>query len=144
MQYFITTAVMVLFTALISSSAYSQGLPRSQSAEGAAVYFISPQDGDTVSSPVHVVFGLTGMGIAPAGIEVKNTGHHHLLIDVDEIALDMPVMLDDQHLHFGLGQTEAMVELTPGEHSLQLLLADHFHMPHQPAVMSKKIKITVK
>ena len=144
MQYFKTTAVAILLAALVSPLAYSEGLPRSQSAEGAAVYFISPQDGDTVSSPVHVVFGLAGMGVAPAGIEVKNTGHHHLLIDVDEIAFDTPVMLDDQHLHFGKGETEAMVELTPGEHSLQLLLADHYHMPHQPAVMSEKIKITVK
>ncbi len=144
MKYFKITALFALLTALVSPFVYSQGLPRSQSAEGAAVYFISPQDGDTVSSPVHVVFGLAGMGIAPAGVEKENTGHHHLLIDVDEVAFDMPLAMDDRHRHFGNGQTEAMIELPPGEHSLQLLLADHYHIPHKPVVISKKIKVTVK
>ena len=144
MTYSKITAAIALSAALVSPLAYSEGLPRSQSAEGASVYFVSPKDGDTVSSPVHVVFGLAGMGVAPAGLEKENTGHHHLLIDVDEVAFDMPVKLDDQHLHFGNGQTEAMVELTPGEHSLQLLLADHYHIPHKPVVISEKIKITVK
>ena len=136
--------VAALLGMLVSSLAYSEGLPRSDSAEGASVYFISPKDGDVVKSPVHVVFGLAGMGVAPAGVEKGNTGHHHLLIDVDTIALDLPVKKDAQHQHFGGGQTEAMVELEAGKHTLQLLLADHLHIPHQPPVMSEKITITVE
>ena len=144
MKCFKMTAVTVLLTMLILPLAYSEGLPRSQSAEGASVYFISPKNGDIVSNPVHVVFGLTGMGVAPAGTDKDNTGHHHLLIDVDEIDFGVPLKKDDQHRHFGNGQTEVMIELTPGEHSLQLLLADHYHIPHKPVVISEKIKITVR
>jgi hypothetical protein len=114
---------------------------------GAEVYFITPQDGATVSSPVQVVFGLKGMGVAPAGTEKENTGHHHLLIDTDTPsgdALNEPLPADDHHKHFGGGQTETTVELAPGTHTLQLLLADWSHIPHNPPVMSQKITITVK
>ncbi len=126
------------------TSAFSEGLPRMDSPEGAQVYFVEPVDGATVTSPVRVVFGLSGMGVAPAGVEKAKTGHHHLLIDVDTIALDLPVAKDERHRHFGGGQTETVVELTPGEHTLQLLLADHLHIPHNPPVMSEKIKIIVQ
>ena len=114
---------------------------------GAEVYFISPQDGATVSSPVTVRFGLKGMGVAPAGDEKANTGHHHLLIDTETpsgAALNEPVPSDDHHKHFGGGQTETTVELAPGTHTLQLLLGDWSHIPHNPPVMSQKITITVK
>jgi len=114
------------------------------SPEGASVYIISPADGDTVSSPVRVVFGLRGMGVAPAGTDKANTGHHHLIIDTDLPAADAPVPADAQHVHFGGGQTEVSVELPPGEHSLQLLLGDMSHVPHDPPVYSEKITITVK
>ena len=98
-----------------------------------------------MSSPVTVHFGLSGMGVAPAGIEKKNTGHHHLLVDLDQSpAMGMPVPTDDRHRHFGGGQTEVTLDLPPGEHSLQLLLGDHNHIPHDPPVMSETITITVQ
>ncbi len=113
--------------------------------EGASVYIIAPQDGETVKSPVRVQFGLQEMGVAPAGVGKENTGHHHLLIDVDQLPpLDLPLPKDDQHRHFGGGQTEAVVELAPGEHTLQLIMGDANHMPHAPPVMSEKITITVE
>lgn len=112
--------------------------------DGASVYFISPQNGATVSSPVTVQFGLTGMGVAPAGVERANTGHHHLIVDAPLPPLDQAVPADDQHRHFGGGQTEAVIELSPGQHTLQLLLGDQLHRPHQPVVASEVITITVK
>ena len=116
----------------------------SLSAADASVYIISPAHGETVSSPVKVVFGLAGMGVAPAGVDRENTGHHHLLIDTGLPALDKPIPSDDRHRHFGGGQTEVVIELTPGEHSLQLLLADYAHTPHSPPVMSQPITIIVE
>lgn len=112
---------------------------------GARVYIISPADGAVVSSPVTVTFGLSGMGVAPAGVDKPHTGHHHLLIDVDGTPpLDMPLPADDRHKHFGGGQTETTVELAPGEHTLQLIMGDQNHIPHDPPVMSEKITITVQ
>ena len=110
----------------------------------ARVYIISPQDGASVSSPVTVVFGLEGMGVAPAGTEKAKTGHHHLIIDTDLPAADEPVPSDDNHLHFGGGQTQTTVELSPGSHTLQLILGDQNHVPHDPPVASERISITVK
>lgn len=111
----------------------------------ALLYIISPADGETVTSPVTVRFGLKGMGVAPAGVKKEKTGHHHLLIDVKKLpAMDKPVPSDDNHKHFGGGQTEAMLDLPPGEHTLQLLLGDMNHIPHTPPVLSKKITIMVK
>ena len=112
--------------------------------EGAKVYIIEPADGATVSSPVKVVFGLSGMGVAPAGTEKENTGHHHLIIDADLPNPDEPIPADEKHLHFGGGQTETMVELPAGTHTLQLLLGDWSHVPHDPPVTSEKITITVE
>ena len=113
-------------------------------AASAEVYIISPKDGEEVSSPVEVIFGLQGMGIAPAGINFPNTGHHHLLIDLDQLPdLKSGIPADAQHLHFGKGQTQALIELDPGEHSLQLLLGDWMHVPHETPVISEKIKILV-
>lgn len=113
--------------------------------DGAKVYFISPADGDTVSSPVTVRFGLSGMGVAPAGTATEKTGHHHLLIDVEELPpLNLPIPKDDKHRHFGGGQTEASIELAPGKHTLQLLLGDTNHLPHEPALVSEKITIEVQ
>lgn len=112
--------------------------------DGAKVYFISPKDGEEISGPVIVRFGLSGMGIAPAGVEKPKTGHHHLLIDVDKVDMANPLPADDNHKHFGGGQTEAAITLAPGKHTLQLLLGDHNHVPHNPPVMSEKITITVK
>jgi hypothetical protein len=112
---------------------------------GAEVYFVSPKDGARVKSPVTVVFGLKGMGIAPAGIKFENSGHHHLLIDSDLPAdLSQPLAANEKSVHFGKGQTETSVTLPPGTHTLQLVLGDFLHIPHDPPVVSKKITITVE
>lgn len=113
---------------------------------GAVVYFINVKDGDTVTSPFKVQFGLSGMGVAPAGVEKANTGHHHLLIDTTLSAdeLKAPIPADDKHKHFGGGQTETMVTLPPGKHTLQLVLGDWTHIPFNPPVMSPVITVTVK
>ena len=108
------------------------------------VYFINLQDGDVVENPILIQFGLSGKGIAPAGIVKENTGHHHLLIDVKTIDFNMPIPSSKNHLHFGGGQTETLIELDPGEHELQLVLGDLYHAPHSPPITSKKIKILVK
>lgn len=132
-------ALLILATVAAFSSAQAQ----TPAAENAELYFISPKDGDAVSNPITVRFGLKNMGIAPAGIQIENTGHHHLLIDTDLPSLDLPIINDDQHRHYGLGQTETTLELPPGAHTLQLLLGDFAHMPHSPPVASKRITITV-
>jgi len=112
----------------------------------ARLYIVAPTDGAVVESPVTVVFGLEGMGVAPAGIELEGTGHHHLLIDlpVAEVDLDSTLPADDHHRHFGGGQTQATIELAPGEHRLQLLFADHNHVPHDPPLVSEPVTITVR
>ncbi|MFB0977652.1 MAG: DUF4399 domain-containing protein [Myxococcota bacterium] len=110
----------------------------------ASLEIISPANGDTVTSPVTVKFGLAGMGVAPAGIEAKNTGHHHLIIDSPLPNVQFAIPKDTKHRHFGGGQTQVTLELEPGTHTLQLLLGDYRHIPHAPAVVSEKITITVK
>jgi len=137
----IAVAVMALSSAL-SSAVSAQD--RTPAPGGAVVYIVSPQDGATVSSPVTVVFGLKGMGVAPAGVEKDKTGHHHLIIDAELPPLDEPVPSDDNHRHFGGGQTEVTVELALGPHSLQLLLGDQNHVPHDLPVQSEKITVTVE
>ena len=120
-------------------------LAREPSPAGAEVYIVSPKDGAKVKGPVTVVFGLKGMGIAPAGIKFDNSGHHHLLIDTDAPTdLSLPLPADDHNVHFGKGQTETTLTLPPGKHTLQLVLADHLHTPHVPVVISKKITIVVE
>ena len=108
------------------------------------VYFINFKDGDVLKSPFLIQFGLRGKGVAPAGVDVTNTGHHHLLINVDEVDYNLPIPSSDQHLHFGLGQTETNLELPSGKHSLQLVLGDKYHIPHKPPLISEKIQIIVK
>jgi hypothetical protein len=136
-------ALAVAAVALVATAVYAQ--ERTPSPAGAEVYIISPKDGATVKSPVTVVFGLKGMGVAPAGVKFENTGHHHLLIDTDVPKdLNAPLPTSDQVKHFGKGQTETSIELAPGKHTLQLVLGDQNHTPHNPPVESKKITITVK
>lgn len=140
----------VLILALLSAMpAFAQGTPAS---EGAAVYFIGLEDGAVVTSPVTIRFGLTGMGVAPAETVADGTGHHHLLVDrapfgegefgAEEFTLAIPK--DDNHMHFGKGQTEVTLDLPPGEHTLQLVLGDAGHVPHAPPVVSARITITVE
>jgi hypothetical protein len=110
----------------------------------AAVYFIYPSNGERIYPNSTIRFGLRGMGVAPAGVVKPNTGHHHLMIDVETPPLDRPLPSDLNHIHFGSGQTEKKITLSPGEHTLQLVLADEKHMPHDPPVVSERIKVTVK
>jgi Domain of unknown function (DUF4399) len=138
MRMFAVTAALVLAATVVSAQ------DRTPSASGAEVYIISPKNGAKVTSPVVVQFGLKGMGIAPAGIKIDNTGHHHLLIDTDAPAdLNAPLPASEKVVHFGKGQTETSLTLAPGKHTLQLLLGDSTHIPHNPPVLSKKITITV-
>jgi hypothetical protein len=119
-------------------------LPISPSPEGASLYFITPQDGAVVEATFTVKFGLAGMGVAPAGVDKANTGHHHLLIDHEgDPALDQPLPATEQVRHFGGGQTETEVTLAPGTHRLQLMLGNFLHIPHDPPVASAEITITV-
>lgn len=114
-------------------------------AEHPNAYIVSPTAGAVVESPVTVVFGLrNGFGVAPAGVALDNTGHHHLLIDTQLPDLTKPIPKDAHHRHFGGGQTETSLELSPGKHTLQLLLGDFAHLPHTPPVMSDRITIRVK
>jgi Domain of unknown function (DUF4399) len=137
-------AAVVLGTPF-SLGALALAQDRTPSPPGAEVYIISPKDGAIVHNPVRVQFGLKGMGIAPAGVKFDNTGHHHLLIDTDPPPdQSTPLPATDKIVHFGKGQTETTVTLSPGKHTLQLLLADANHIPHSPPVVSKKITITVK
>jgi len=118
---------------------------RTPSPPGAEAYIISPKNGARVKSPVLVQFGLKGMGVAPAGVKFDNTGHHHLLVDSDPPAdLGAPLPATEKLLHFGKGQTETSLTLPPGKHTLQLILGDQSHIPHEPPVISKKITITVE
>ena len=137
--------IAALLLLLSTFAAHAQeALVRTPSPEGARIYFIGIADGDEVSSPVVVRFGLSGMGVAPAGMEQEKTGHHHLLIDSELTEYSLPIPADDTHRHFGGGQTEVSIDLSPGDHTLQLVLADHRHVPHEPPVVSERIKITVK
>jgi hypothetical protein len=120
-------------------------ITRTKSADGAKVYIISPKNGDTVSSPFTVQFGLKGMGVAPAGVTTANTGHHHLLVDVDQMPdMNVPLPNNQNIRHFGGGQTEAELTLSAGKHTLQLLFGDAAHIPHDKPLMSDKITVTVK
>ncbi len=120
-------------------------LARTPAPKDARAYIISPADGEIVTNPVTIKFGLQGMGVAPAGVDRTDTGHHHLLIDVEQRpAMDKAIPSNAKHKHFGGGQTETSIELPPGTHTLQLILGDKDHIPHQPPVMSETISITVK
>ncbi|WP_224813830.1 DUF4399 domain-containing protein [Hasllibacter sp. MH4015] len=122
------------------------------SPDGAMVYFVNLEDGDTVTAPVTIIFGLSGMGVAPAGTERENTGHHHLLLNrpplgegeegAEELTYGIPA--DDNHMHFGGGQTQVTLDLPPGDHTLQLVMGDLNHVPHVPPVASDVITVTVE
>lgn len=126
-----------------AKGAAAAALPRSARPANAQVYFISPEANARTTSPVLVRFGLGGMGVAPAGVVKEETGHHHLIVDAPLPPMNLPVPKSDQYRHFGNGQTEVSLDLAPGQHTLQLLLADHLHIPHDPPVVSERITITV-
>ena len=124
--------IFVLFSSLVSTKEIE-------------LYFIEPKDGATVNGPVKIVFGLSGMGVAPAGIDFPNTGHHHLLVDLENLPdLNKPIPANKNHIHFGKGQTEAILELPKGKRTLQLLMGNYLHIPHKEPVISNKITIFIK
>ena len=141
-----TIAVSILVTLVVSVLVILpvQAQEKSTAPPDAKVYIVSPADGAVVSSPVKVIFGLSGMGVAPAGTNIENTGHHHLIIDAPLPDIDQPIPADDNHKHFGKGQTETTIELTPGTHTLQLLVGDWLHIPHDEPIASEQITITVE
>ncbi|MGZ0189943.1 MAG: DUF4399 domain-containing protein [Alphaproteobacteria bacterium] len=142
MKKLITAASVAL--GIVAASAAMAG--ETPAPTGASVYFINIKDGDVLTNPVTIQFGLKGMGVAPAGTEKKNTGHHHLIIDgtVAGEALDAPIDSDETHRHFGGGQTQTTMDLPKGSHTLQLVLGDWSHIPHSKPVMSDRITVTVK
>ena len=125
-------------------AAESIALPRTASADGARVFFISPADGATLSNPVSVEFGIEGMTVVKAGDSTPHSGHHHLLIDTGLPDMSLPIPADSRHVHFGDGSTATEITLEPGEHTLQMLLGDHLHIPHDPPLVSEVISITVE
>jgi hypothetical protein len=140
MQRIASVAIATVLSITVASAG------ETASPEGAKVYFINLKNNDIVKSPVTIQFGLSGMGIAPAGIDAPGTGHHHLIIDdaITGTALDQAIPLDDRHLHFGKGQTEATVALPKGTHTLQLVLGDWSHVPHNHPVMSERVTVIVR
>src|SRR5579862_1337139 len=142
---FLGWALLALFAGAVTHGqalAQTTGGP-TPSPAGAKVYFVDLKDGAVIAPKTVVHFGLHGMGIAPAGTKKANSGHHHLLIDTDLPPLDQPIPNDENHLHFGGGQTEVELSLPPGPHTLQLLLGDENHIPHTPPIYSDKIHVTV-
>ncbi len=135
--------VTALATATLAMVPASSAEPPVASPTQARVYFQSPQNHARVPRHFLVRIGLSGMGVAPAGTHMPDTGHHHILIDTDIGPADQPIVADLNHVHLGNGQTETMLTLTPGRHTLQLLLGDYMHRPHNPPVVSQKISITV-
>ncbi len=146
MQRKVKLAAMLALSTVILSATGVAAQDRTPAPADAQVYFIGLEDGATVNNPVTIAFGLSGMGIAPAGIDASDTGHHHLLINVDPETLDLSegVPADDNHIHFGGGQTQVTRELPVGTHTLALVLADHAHVPHDPPIISEVITITVE
>lgn len=139
-RYISLLAIYTLFSLVYAGDSLVSKAP-----DGAKVYFIEPVDGATVATTFTVKFGLAGMGVAPAGVDKENTGHHHILINLDELPdMTKPLPATDQIKHFGGGQTETTLTLEPGEHTLQLLLGNYVHIPHDTPVMSEKITVTVK
>jgi hypothetical protein len=126
-------------------AAPDSGFKRTPAPANAYCYIGWPNDGETVrTTHIKVWFGTRNFGVAPAGTNKPNTGHHHLLVDAPLPPLDQPIPNDKNHLHFGRGQTETFIDLPPGTHTLQLLMGDADHVPHDPPVMSKKITIYVR
>jgi len=139
-------AFILAFGGLVALSGAVMAQQRTPSPPGAKVFFVNLQGGETVTSPFKVVFGISGMTLAKAGTYEPGTGHHHLLVDtaIKTEDLGLPVPSDKQHIHFGAAQTETTLTLPPGNHTLQLMLADGNHIPFQPPVMSQVITVTVK
>ena len=144
------TVFAAIAAGFVLAAVPAQAMDLTPAPEGAEVYIISPENGATVQSPVTVLFGMRGMGVAPAGVQQEGTGHHHLFVnrspfgeeETDAAGTNIPS--DDNHRHFGGGQTEVTLELPAGSHTLQLVSGDHNHIPHDPPIVSDVITITVQ
>ena len=150
LKSFVSLASILAVSFAATAKPDAKKLPRTPSPKNASVYIIQPKDCKTVKPKLKIIFGLKGMGVCPAGIitpegkSPEGTGHHHLLIDMDKLPpMDQPLAASDKLKHFGGGQTEAVIELKPGKHTLQLVFADFAHIPHDPPVVSEKISVTV-
>ena len=140
----LAVATLSFWTGVLHGDVSEAAIARSPSSEGAAVSFGNLENGDVVPPEFHVKFSISGMGIAPAGVEIDSTGHHHLLIDVAKLPdFNQPLPANSNIIHFGKGETETVLELAEGEHTLQLVLADYRHIPHEPPVISEIITIKV-
>lgn len=140
-------AGLLALAAMAAASAAPVGAAaaeRTPAPKDAYVYIGWPNDGEVVSGRFKVWFGTRGFGVAPSGVTRANTGHHHILVDTELPPLDEPIPNSPKHIHYGGGQTETYLELPPGRHTLQLLMGDAEHVPHDPPVMSKRITITVR
>lgn len=140
-------SIFLLYISLVAfESLYAAGaISRSLSNNDAAVFFISPLDNAVVSSPVKVIFGIKNMTVSPAGIKKEMSGHHHLIINMNKLPeLSRPIPSDSNHIHFGKGQTSALIDLETGNHTLQLIFADYAHIPHDKPLISERITITVE
>lgn len=134
----------LIFILILPFTSHLMAIEPSPSKNDALAYIVSPKNGEKVSNPVTIIFGLKNMGVAPAGVQKEHTGHHHLLINADQIPeTNKPIPSDDNHRHFGKGQTEVTLTLPLGKNTLQLILGDHFHILHNPPVISEKIIIEV-
>lgn len=133
----------LLMTGLVLAAPIQAAAARTASPPGAAVYFHYPLNRVTVPPTFKVLIGLRGMGVAPAGVQKADTGHHHLLIDTPLPSMGDPIPSDPQHIHLGNGQTEVEVTLPPGKHTLQLIVGDYDHVPLDPPVISQRITISV-
>ena len=133
----------VMAIPLFFGTVSAQDLPVTPAPEGAKVYIVSPEDGETVEKEFVVIFGLEGMGVAPAGVDIEGTGHHHLLVDQSDLP-ESGKPMGNPPIHFGGGQTQTTLTLEPGKHTLQLILGDKLHIPHNPAIVSELITIEVK
>ena len=136
---FILICIILSFVSSVSSN------DGQHSNKNKIVFFVNLSDGESVTSPITVRFGINGMSIVPAGIDKPMSGHHHLLINLENLPdMTMPIPADKNHLHIGKGQTETIIELPKGKHSLQLLLGNYMHVPHEVPFVSEKIEIIVE
>lgn len=139
----ICTVIFCTWLFLITPEVLAQDLI-SQAPKDAQAYIIEPADGATLPETFTIKFGLSGMDLAPAGTNQENSGHHHLLIDQPEFDVTSSLPATEQIRHFGKAQTETELTLTPGEHTLQLVLGNYAHVPHDHPVISEPIKVTIQ
>ena len=118
-------------------------IERKAAPEDATVFFIKPRANERFSGPIEVEFGVSNIEIVPSGQDQQGSGHHHIIIDAELPDMNLPITADKNYVHFGDGSSKTTLNLEPGEHTLQLLLGDYLHIPHEPPIMSEKITVFV-